>query len=259
MVSKSLLNKIRAEHIDPFREDILTMRQKLLDEIRNIEPNGKKVIWRGRKYVTFSGVFQPWYDSLPLLENYKVSAGYRVLDIGTGSGVIAIDAALRGAEVYALDINPDAVKAATINVYLNGCSSWVTVFEGQLNELLKDNLHFRTDLGGIRALDVITGNLPFTKPKLETSKGIKADWAEMAVYDYFKAHKSFFENASRILKPEGRAYLAQANFGNCEDALTLGQKYGFDAKLIGEHQMPDDARKFYAFEFRGYDEKPGIS
>jgi release factor glutamine methyltransferase len=42
----------------------------------------------------------------------EVRESDRVLDMGTGSGVNAILAASKGAEVVAVDINPDAVRAA---------------------------------------------------------------------------------------------------------------------------------------------------
>jgi release factor glutamine methyltransferase len=46
-------------------------------------------------------------------------AGLSVLDMGTGSGILAVTAALRGATVAACDINPEALRAADINARLN--------------------------------------------------------------------------------------------------------------------------------------------
>lgn len=54
-------------------------------------------------------------------------AGRRVVDAGTGSGVLAIAAARLGAtEVLALDHDPDAVRAAAANVAANDVAAVVT-------------------------------------------------------------------------------------------------------------------------------------
>ncbi len=51
-----------------------------------------------------------------------ISGGERVLDLGTGSGILAICASKLGAkECYAYDIDPVAVKVAQENVRDNGC------------------------------------------------------------------------------------------------------------------------------------------
>lgn len=56
-----------------------------------------------------------------LLEKY-MPAGARVLDIGTGSGILAIAASKLGAaKVDAYDIDPMAVKVAAENIKKNGC------------------------------------------------------------------------------------------------------------------------------------------
>ena len=57
----------------------------------------------------------------------EVHEGERVLDMGTGSGVNAILAARKGAQVLAVDINPQAVEAARANAERNGVSHIVEV------------------------------------------------------------------------------------------------------------------------------------
>jgi len=61
--------------------------------------------------------------------------GDAVLDFGTGSGILAIAAARLGAKrVLALDIDPQAVKAARQNAAANGVADAVEVREGTLPE-----------------------------------------------------------------------------------------------------------------------------
>ncbi len=58
-----------------------------------------------------------------------VHRGTKVLDVGTGSGILAIAAALRGAErVIGLDIDPLAISAARANVRLNRLGRLVRVY-----------------------------------------------------------------------------------------------------------------------------------
>ena len=47
-------------------------------------------------------------------------AGLRCLDVGTGSGVLAIAAAQRGMEAWGIDIDPESIRAALGNAALNG-------------------------------------------------------------------------------------------------------------------------------------------
>jgi len=63
----------------------------------------------------------------------RVQGGERVLDIGTGSGILAIAAARLGArEVLAIDIDPAAVKVARENIVLNHVEDRVRAVEGDL-------------------------------------------------------------------------------------------------------------------------------
>jgi len=79
-----------------------------------------------------SGTHETTFMCLSLLEKY-LSGGENVIDVGTGSGILAIGAALFGAgRVLAIDIDPDAVRVASENVALNRVSETVSVQQGNL-------------------------------------------------------------------------------------------------------------------------------
>jgi len=67
-----------------------------------------------------------------------ISPGIRVLDLGTGTGILAVAAAKLGAgEVVALDTDPEAVRSARENVARNGVGSRVKVVLGSLGDELR--------------------------------------------------------------------------------------------------------------------------
>jgi len=67
-------------------------------------------------------VYPPSDDSLLLIEALKIVPGQQVLEIGCGSGVVAIHCALAGARVTAGDINPRAVALTRRNAAANGAA-----------------------------------------------------------------------------------------------------------------------------------------
>jgi ribosomal protein L11 methyltransferase len=71
---------------------------------------------------------------LQALEEH-LEPGAKVLDLGTGSGILAIAAAKLGASyVLALDNDPLAVRAAQVNVQFNGAQNTVTIELGSLDK-----------------------------------------------------------------------------------------------------------------------------
>ncbi|HEX8917883.1 MAG TPA: 50S ribosomal protein L11 methyltransferase [Chloroflexota bacterium] len=58
-----------------------------------------------------------------------------VLDLGTGSGILAIPAARRGAHVSALDVSEVAVEVAQTNIDTNGVGDRITVSQGSIDAI----------------------------------------------------------------------------------------------------------------------------
>jgi ribosomal protein L11 methyltransferase len=76
--------------------------------------------------------------------------GRSVLDVGTGSGVLAIAAAVLGAgRVTGVDVDPDALANARENLELNGLSGRVELIERDLS----------AGPGGLERSDVVLANL----------------------------------------------------------------------------------------------------
>lgn len=76
-----------------------------------------------------------------LIEDYY--KGGSLLDVGTGSGILALCAAKLGAEnITAVDIDPDAVRVARENAERNGVSDKIDVREGDLIQGLDQHFDF---------------------------------------------------------------------------------------------------------------------
>ena len=93
---------------------------------------GDKVIEIDPGMAFGSGIHETTGMCMELLED-ALHGGERVIDVGTGSGILAIGAALLGAkEVTAIDIDPMAVKVARENIEHNGLQDKVIALEGNL-------------------------------------------------------------------------------------------------------------------------------
>ncbi|NHN30953.1 50S ribosomal protein L11 methyltransferase [Paenibacillus agricola] len=70
-----------------------------------------------------------------------IQAGDDVIDVGTGSGILAIAAAKLGARhVLALDLDPVAVDSANENTVLNGLSESITIKQSDLLQVLQEGV-----------------------------------------------------------------------------------------------------------------------
>lgn len=90
-----------------------------------------------------------------------IQGGEDVIDVGTGSGVLAIGAVLLGANrVLAIDLDPVAVRSANENVTLNGLASSIQVHEGDLLQVIKTSeSHTSTPLNVKLPVQVVVANI----------------------------------------------------------------------------------------------------
>jgi ribosomal protein L11 methyltransferase len=97
--------------------------------------------------IAFGTGLHPTTRSCLLRLQKHLRPGMSVLDLGTGSGILAIAAAKLGAStILALDINAVAVRAARNNAKANGVDSCIQVKRGTISVRARRDLRDRFDL-----------------------------------------------------------------------------------------------------------------
>lgn len=69
----------------------------------------KRVFFKEYELIVFDSVYEPREDSFLLAEAVRVKPGVEALDMGCGCGIQAVNLALQGANVLAVDINERAI------------------------------------------------------------------------------------------------------------------------------------------------------
>jgi SAM-dependent methyltransferase len=149
-------------------------------------------------------VFAPIYPYLAqqVKEDYKVTQGVAV-DAGSGPGYWSIELAkITELKVYAVDLNPEAVKIIRRNVQKAGLAGRVEAVEGNVQKMPF------TD--GFADLVVSRGSYPFWKDKVAA-----------------------FKEIHRILKPGGVAYIGGGLGSLIPDEERTRIKDIMDARKIG--------------------------
>jgi HemK-related putative methylase len=149
-----------------------------------------------------------------------------VLDMGTGSGVGAVFAALQGARVIAVDINLAAVRCARINALLNGLDDRIDAREGDL---------FVPVAG--RMFDLVLFNPPFYRGA--PTSGLDHAWRGQNVFERFAA------GLDGALKPGGRALLILSSDGDGHELLTLLRSAGFAIGVAARKDLVNEVLSVY--------------
>lgn len=172
------------------------------------------------RIVTLPGVFRPRSDSwlLARLVRPEIAPGDRVLDLCTGSGVIAVSAAQKGADAFAVDVSRRAVWTARFNARLNGTR--VDARRGDLFAAVEGDF------------DLITSNppyLPAEDDELPTSGPTRA-WDAgrdgRAVLDRICA------DAPGRLRPGGSILLIHSNVAGIDETRRALAAGGLEVSVV---------------------------
>ncbi|MFJ6984529.1 MULTISPECIES: HemK2/MTQ2 family protein methyltransferase [unclassified Streptomyces] len=177
--------------------------------------------------LTLPGVYAPHHDTYLLmrtLDREGVAPGTRVLELGTGSGALAVHAAGAGARVTAVDVSRRAVLCARLNSALH--ARRVTVRRRDLA---------RVDAG---AYDLVISNPPYVPPPAARPprRGRARAWDGgpdgRAVVDRVCA------TAADVLRPGGTLLMVHSALCGVDATLGTLIRAGYDTEVVDRELVP---------------------
>jgi len=167
------------------------------------------------------GVYPPAEDTYLLLSAINAGKGQRILEMGTGTGIIALHCAKAGCHVTAVDISPDAVKCTRKNAEINNLD--MEIVESDLFESIKGKF------------DIIIFNPPYLS-RLGSEKLASADVLPLIGGE--RGHEisaRFLRQAWDHLAPGGRIYLLTSS--ETEAGVLEASSQLFSANKIAEKRI----------------------
>jgi release factor glutamine methyltransferase len=174
--------------------------------------------------ITPPGVFAPRSDAGLLLDHALPTVHGEVLDMCTGSGVLALAAAERAAAVTAVDASRPAVTCARANARLNGRR--VHVLHGDL---------FGPVAG--RRFDVVLSNPPYLPTAAGGRRPLGSEAWE-AGEDGRLVLDRLCAEAGRHLRPGGALVMVHSSLADIDRSVGLLAEAGLEVDVLGEQEGP---------------------
>ena len=162
-------------------------------------------------------------DAVLLSGFARAKEGDRVLDLGTGTGIIPIlmEAKTQAAHFTGLEIQHESADMAARSVSLNHLEGKIEIVTGDIKEAVS--------LFGAASFDVVTCNPPY----MTEHHGLTNPEAPKAIarHELLCTLEDVISQAARLLKPGGNFYMVHRPF-RLVDIITLLRTYGVEPKRM---------------------------
>lgn len=186
------------------------------ERIDDLQRNGYQIIQDSEKFCF-------GMDAVLLSGFVKVRPGARVLDMGTGTGIIPIlvEAKTQAAQISAIEIQEESADMARRSVRLNGLENKIDIVTGDLREADK--------FFDAASFDVVTCNPPY----MIGQHGLANPDAPKAIarHEIMCTLEDVVRNAARLLKPGGSFCMVHRPFRLAE-IITVMTKYKLEPKRM---------------------------
>ena len=178
---------------------------------------------------TDDNVYIPAEDSYLLADNLEIKDGQSVLEIGTGSGIVAMYASRLTDNITVSDINFDACELARKNFKENGIDN-IEILFGNLFEPVKN-----------KKFDVILFNTPYLPTDKDEVLEDTINYAFDGGLNGRKVIDLFLNEVKNHLNDGGIVQLIQSSLSGNEETLTKLDELGFIAEIKkSEHFFFED-------------------
>lgn len=232
-ISRNDLLLNRTEEVSATQQNQLATAVARINQHEPIQYVLGEAYFYGRRFVVGPGVLIPRRETeelVALVVRENQHPGLRLLDIGTGSGCVAISLQqeMTEAEVHALDISSTAIEVARENVALH---------QAKVDLVVSDIFQDEPFVPG--PWDIIVSNPPYVRPSeaARMTERVLSHEPHQALFVDEERPLIYYERiatlAQRWLRPGGKIY-CEINEAMGEKLRSLLQKYGFT--LVELHQ-----------------------
>lgn len=182
----------------------------------DLQRNGYKIIQNSQKFCF-------GMDAVLLSGFARVKKAERVIDLGTGTGIIPIllEAKTPGKHFTGLEIQPESADMAARSVRYNGLEDRISIVTGDIKDA--------ANLFGASSFDVVTSNPPY----MTKEHGLvnDADAKTIARHEVLCSLEDLISQTAKLLKPNGRCYFVHRPFRLVE-ILSMMSAYQVEPKRI---------------------------
>lgn len=168
-------------------------------------------------------VYPPSEDSYLAAENLEAGGQETVIDLGSGSGLLAILASKKAKRVFAIDINPDAALATHQNAKRNGVSSKIDTIVGDMFQPFNPAARF----------DRVICNppyLPTSDEEMKKNDAFSKAWS--GGLDGRLQTKRLLEGIRLYLTERGSLTLIQSSLSKGEATIEKLREMGFHVRSV---------------------------
>ncbi len=186
---------------------------------------------------TDDNVYVPAEDSYLLADNLEIESGQSVLEIGTGSGIVAMYASRLTDKITVTDINFDACQLAEKN-FKDNCIENIEILFGNLFEPVKN-----------RKFDVILFNTPYLPTEDDEVIDDTINYAFDGGLNGRKVIDVFLNEVGNHLNDGGIVQMIQSSLSGNQETLDRFDELGFIAeKKASEHFFFEDITLINAYK-----------
>lgn len=186
--------------------NLMTIDLKPGERIDDLQRNGYQIIQDPARFCF-------GMDAVLLSGFAQAPAGSRVLDLGTGTGIIPIlmSAKTQAGHLYGLEIQEESADMAQRSVLLNHLDNRITIVRGDIKEA--------GEQFDAASFDVITCNPPYmiSRHGLQNPDSPKA----IARHEVLCTLEDVVKTSAKLLKPGGKLFLVHRPFRLAEIIVTL--------------------------------------